>query len=222
MRRAALAKLDTLAQSIFADLFGGNRTNSQPFPIVYLNQICSRITDGTHQPPAWANQGVPFIFVSNIKAKQISLETNKFVSGETYRQLTRNCPIDIGDVLYTAVGSYGNAAYVRDATPFVFQRHIAQLKPDPRRVIPPFLSFMLESPSLRAQADRVAKGVAQKTVTLTDLKEFTIPLPPLLLQQEFANHLQVVEASQKVMRSHLANLDTLFTSLQHRAFRGEL
>jgi len=136
--------------------------------------------------------------------------------------LTRNSPIELGDVLYTAVGSYGHSAVVETKVPFVFQRHIAQIKPKRECVNPHFLSALLESDALRRQADRVAKGVAQKTVTLADLKSFRIPVPHIDAQIKFANKIAIVEKIRARARDHLVHLDTLFSSLQHRAFRGEL
>jgi type I restriction enzyme S subunit len=49
-----------------------------------------------------------------------------------------------------------------------------------------------------------------------------IPLPPLDLQREFARRVAAVEKLKTAQRAALAELDALFASLQHRAFRGEL
>ena len=54
------------------------------------------------------------------------------------------------------------------------------------------------------------------------LKRIRIPLPPLELQQTFAERVAAVESLKESHRKHLAELDTLFASLQHRAFKGEL
>lgn len=136
--------------------------------------------------------------------------------------LTRNCPIEIGDILYTAVGSYGNAAMVRDRTPFLFQRHVAHIKLDKERLDPGFLEILLESRALRRQADRVAKGVAQKTVTLADLKGFSVICPPLKLQNAFTARIAEVNKLKSTYSVHLSSLDALFASLQRLAFRGDL
>jgi len=49
-----------------------------------------------------------------------------------------------------------------------------------------------------------------------------IPLPPIALQREFARRISAVEALKKAQRASLAELNALFATLQHRAFRGEL
>jgi type I restriction enzyme S subunit len=178
-----------------------------------LKDICRRITDGTHQAPEWAETGVPFIFVSNIKDGQIILETKKFVSDSTYHTLTRACPIEVGDVLYTAVGSYGNAAAVATNRRFLFQRHVAHIKPLLDCVDPRFLAFALNSPSVRRQADRVAKGAAQKTVTLSDLKEFLVPCPPLTEQRRIATIFGQVDKLRQKRRNAIVRLGALAPSI---------
>jgi type I restriction enzyme, S subunit len=215
-RRLALELLDGLVQSFFLEMFG-SETN-----FIELETICSKITDGTHQAPKWASKGIPFLFVSNVRNQTISFETDKFVSEGEFLKLTKNTPIDVGDVLYTAVGSYGNSAVVNTSQKFVFQRHIAHLKPLPMRILPFYLSVALESPKIKAQADKVARGVAQKTVTLESLKKLIVPLPSVKRQQEFVRLAQLVRDNALDMRDSQFFLDTLFSSLQHRAFSGQL
>jgi type I restriction enzyme S subunit len=70
--------------------------------------------------------------------------------------------------------------------------------------------------------DKVAKGVAQKTVNLADLKSLQVFAPPLPLQQTFATRVQAIEALKAQHRAALATQDALFASLQQRAFAGAL
>lgn len=114
-RREALDKIGQLGQSILAELLNSQEYHTRP-----LRDVCRRITDGTHQAPEWAESGVPFIFVSNVRNQRISLQTTRCVSEATYAELTRRSPIELGDVLYTAVGSYGNAARITTTNRFIF------------------------------------------------------------------------------------------------------
>ena len=221
-RRAALAQLDSLTQSIFLDMFGDPVVNMKGLPVCFLGDLCTRITDGTHQSPKWEVAGIPFLFISNIVDGLITFDTHKFISTETHLELTRRCPIEIGDVLYTTVGSYGNAAIVDTSDRFAFQRHIAHIKPDVTKANSIFIAAMIQSIGVRRQVDKVAKGVAQKTVNLADLKSLLVFAPPLPLQQTFATRIQAIESLKTTHRSALAELDALFASLQQRAFAGEL
>ena len=221
-RRTALALLDSLTQSLFLDMFGDPVANPKGLPICELQRLCTRITDGTHQSPAWQKSGIPFLFISNIVEGQINFDTHKFISADTHAELTKRCPIEIGDVLYTTVGSYGNAAVVSTKELFAFQRHIAHIKPDRSKLDSRFLAAMIQSPGVRQQVDKVAKGIAQKTVNLADLKGLSVFWPPLPLQQTFATRIAAIEALKATHRRALAALDALFASLQQRAFTGAL
>jgi type I restriction enzyme S subunit len=66
------------------------------------------------------------------------------------------------------------------------------------------------------------KGVAIKHLHLIDVRTLRIPLPPIELQGEFTRRVTAVERLKTAHRASLAELDALFASLQHRAFRGEL
>ena len=170
----------------------------------------------------WSESGCPFLFVSNIVGGELTFDTQKFITDATYHELTRRCPIELGDVLYSTVGSYGVPAVVETTRRFAFQRHIAQLKPRPDLLNSRFLWAMLASPGVKRQADQAARGIAQKTVNLADIRKFVVFRPPLSVQDEFAGRVAPIQALVLLQRSSLADLDALFASLQHRAFRGEL
>lgn len=213
-REQAIAKLDELAQSAFVEMFG----SSIEIEGVELRSICDRVTDGTHQSPEWVDGGIPFIFISNIVNGEINLKTNKFISNNTYEELTRNCQINVGDILYTTVGSYGNVALVRDESKFAFQRHIAHIKPKQDIVNSRFMATMLGCTFVRRQVDKVARGVAQKTVNLGDLAKLKVICPPIKLQQEFAKRVELIEALKVKKIKASVSATQLISSLQHQAF----
>ena len=221
-RKEAIAKLDTLTQSIFLEMFGNPVKNLKNIKTLPLAEVCKRITDGTHQPPKWSGSGYPFLFVSNIVSGEITFDTAKFISSETHEELTRRCPIEVNDILYSTVGSYGVPVIVKTERKFAFQRHIAHIKPEANLIDSKFLCAMLASPPLKRQADRAARGVAQKTVNLEEIRKFIIFCPLLPLQKEFAQRVEAVEKLKATHRASLSQLQALFASLQHRAFRGEL
>ena len=209
-----IAMLDTLVKSRFVEMFGGlNSADLRP-----LKDVCSIITDGTHQPPKFVDRGIPFLFVSNITSDAVDYETNKFISVEDYEQLIRRTPIEVGDVLVSAVGSFGHPAIVEDDRPFCFQRHIAYLKPRHDLIDSSYLHAALLSEGSQRYMDRCAKGAAQRTVTLESFKEMKVPLPPLALQQEFASFIAEVDKSRFIVQQKIEKLQTLYDSLAQEYF----
>lgn len=203
--KAQLADLDVLAQSIFLDTFG----KSNEWSSSKLVDVCNKITDGTHNPPQFTQDGIPFIFVSNIINNEITYNTQKFISEETYNELWKSTPVECGDIVYTSVGSYGNPAIVKSEKKFMFQRHIALIKPKNDIINSKYLKWFLISPLGRQQADDSAIGVAQKTLNLKVIKNFDVPIPPLNLQQQFAEQVEAIEQQKEQIRQQLADAETL-------------
>ena len=203
-------------------MFGDPVTNSKGLRVVPLISICEKVTDGTHQSPKWESSGVPFLFISNIVDGKINYDTNKFISDETFAELTRTTLIEKGDILYTTVGSYGNVAVVPGDRDFCFQRHIAHIKPSRQMVDPQFLAGMLSSSVVRQQADRLVRGVAQKTLNLRELKEIKVFDLPMEDQE---NYLRIIDPINKVAERQLFSgreLDKKFNALSQKAFLGQL
>ena len=198
-----LTACDDVVKSQFVEMFGRlNSTDLKP-----LKDVCSIITDGTHQPPKFVDRGIPFLFVSNITSDTVNYDTNKFISVEDYEQLIRRTPIEVGDVLVSAVGSFGHPAIVEDDRPFCFQRHIAYLKPRHDLIDSNYLHAALLSEDAQRYMDRCAKGAAQRTVTLKSFKEMKVPVPPFSLQQEFADFVAQVDKSKFAVQKALDELN---------------
>nr|WP_073295384.1 restriction endonuclease subunit S [Parolsenella massiliensis] len=200
--RQLLTACDDVVKSQFVEMFSSVNSND----LRPLKDVCSIITDGTHQPPKFIDKGIPFLFVSNIVSDVISYETNKFISAEDYEQLIHRTPVEEGDVLVSAVGSFGHPAIVTDDRPFCFQRHIAYLKPRHDLIDSNYLHAALLSENAQRYMDRCAKGAAQRTVTLKNFKDLKVPVPPLALQQEFATLAASVDKSKFAIQKALDEL----------------
>ena len=161
-------------------------------------EVCKIITDGTHQPPKFVDEGIPFLLVSNITGNVITYETPKFITKETYDVLIKRTPIEIGDILLSTVGSYGHPAIVNENRPFCFQRHIAYLKPDHEMVDSTYLHTAILSAGVQEQIDVLVLGVAQKTLNLSAIKSISIPVPCMDRQQEFNHFVEQSDKSKKL------------------------
>lgn len=219
-RREAIDKLEQLLQSVFLDMFGDPVVHPRA-EVVELSELCSRITDGTHQSPTWSDAGVPFIFQSNVKPYRIDFDTKRAISEDEYELLTARCPIEYGDVLFTIVGSYGNAAMVRTHEKFCFQRHIAHLKPK-EDVLPDYLEAVLNQASTKRQADERVTGIAQKTLILRELRSLKVFRPSIEKQKEFSAVAASIREQKVLLQRLLEQHESLFSSLQHRVMSGPL
>lgn len=188
-RNAEISALDALIKARFVEMFGdcGN--------MVSMNDLCLIITDGTHQPPKFQETGIPFILVSNLSNNTVTYNTEKYISDETYNELYKRTPIEQGDLLLSTVGSYGHPAVVTENIKFLFQRHIAYLKPRRELVNSFYLHGALLAPDGQRQIEEKVKGIAQKTLNLSDIRKIMIPLPKLEEQNAFADFVKQVDKS---------------------------
>ena len=189
-RKEEIGYLDVLIKARFVELFGNEKHR------MMMSEVCSIITDGTHQPPKFKREGIPFIFVSNIAEDRLTYNAEKFIDQETYDELIKRTPIEIGDVLLSTVGSYGHPAVVKSDKKFLFQRHIAYLKPRREIVDSEFLHGAILSSGVQAQIEKAVKGIAQKTLNLSEIKKMVIPVPTMDMQKHFAAFVAEVDKSK--------------------------
>jgi type I restriction enzyme, S subunit len=222
-RRATLAQLDTLTQAIFLDLFGDPIQNPRGFPVKQMIDLVDpqrQISYGILMPGPEQTQGVKYIRVVDMKDGIIELsgvrKTTEAVSHEFRRSLLKS-----GDLLMSIRGHVGRLAIV---PPELDQANITQ---DTARLAIRDASTIFVRECLRMQSfqewmARHTKGVAVKGINLSDVKMMPVITPPRSAQDNFANQARAVEKMKAEQRVSLAELDELFASLQHRAFRGEL
>lgn len=158
---------------------------------VKLQEICESISDGDHLPPPKVENGIPFVTISNIKDNQLDFTDTMFVPETYYEKLDNKRKAKTGDILYSVVGSFGIPVLLKRNEKFVFQRHIAILRPN--KIDSSFLYYTMLGRDFYAKADAAAIGAAQRTVSLTSLRNIEICLPPLETQQKIAGILSAYD-----------------------------
>ena len=104
-RRAAIAQLNSLTQSIFLEMFGDPATNERKWATKILKELCHSITDIDHNMPATVEQGVPFISAKDLTANgHISFSDVKRIAPEDFRLLSRKSKPEKGDIIYSRIG----------------------------------------------------------------------------------------------------------------------
>lgn len=225
-RRVALVQLDSLTQSLFLDMFGDPLGNPKLWDVVKLESITKRITKG--ESPGWQgfdyqDDGALFVTSENVRLGAIDLTSPKFIPLKFNEKLHRS-ELKIGDILVNLVGaSIGRSCiYPGSKWPANINQAVAVVTPDAFKTESIFLAGVLVSESGQSMLLQNRVEGARANISLTDLRELVIPLPPLLLQQTFATRIQAIEALKATHRTALTELDALFASLQQRAFAGEL
>ena len=213
LKKEQLKDYDNLAQSIFYEMFGDPVVNEKGWEVKKLREVCECITDGDHMPPPKSDKGVPFVTIGNInkETRQIEFDKTFFVPKDYFDNIPYTKKPKQGDILYTVTGSYGIPLLIAYDKEFCFQRHIGLLRPN-GLVNSIYLYMWASNKSVKGQADVVATGIAQKTISLNSLRGFNITLPPLPLQQLFAQRIELIEKQKDEIKSTIADLETLLAS----------
>ena len=223
-RREALAQLDTLLQSTFLTLFGDPVTNPLGWEQVELGDLIAdddRINYGVVQPGDEYPGGKPLIRVGDFVGGELDLSGIKFIDPKIDAQYERSRLLGT-ELLVSCVGSIGTVCRVpTEAKGHNIARAVARIPLGPK-VEREFMLFCLRSAGVQNYFASETRTVSQPTLNIGLIKTATVTLPPLPLQQKFAAIVESIERQKTTQRAHLAELDALFASLQHRAFRGEL
>jgi type I restriction enzyme S subunit len=222
-RRRALDLLDGLAQSVFLDMFGDPIENTKRLPVAHLEDVVSptrKITYGILKPGPDQSGGIPYVRVVDIKNSQINVgglkRTTVAIATEYKRSTLRE-----GDLLISIRGHVGRMAI----TPLECDG--ANITQDTARLAitaanTEFVKAHLETDPAKHWMTQRTKGAAVKGINLGDLRRFPLILPPRQLQDEFAEKMRIARRVQDQCDTQNDNMEALFSSLQSRAFSGQL
>jgi type I restriction enzyme, S subunit len=221
LRTRALDRLNTLGQAIFQEMFGDWRQTTTPYPLVKLGDLLSHMTSGSRGwAEYYADSGASFIRIQNVGRDKFMPDGMAYVAAPDNAEANRT-RVKAGDVLLSITADLGRTAVVPSSLGEAYiNQHLAILRTD--RLLPRYLSASIASPSGQyAIARRNREGV-KAGLNFDDVRAVEIPLPPKEKQQEFAERLDQVDVIERQLTTAFSASETLFASLQHRAFRGEL
>jgi type I restriction enzyme S subunit len=218
-RRAALAQLGTLTQVLFVDVFGDPVVNPGGWPLKKLATVGTldrgvskhrprntpELLGGEHplvQTGEVANCD-GYIRSHNATYSDLGLRQSKMWPAGTL------CIAIAANIAKTGTLTF-NACFPESIVGF--RTEDAATVEDVRT----WLSF------LQKVLEDNAPESAQKNINLAILRDLDVPIPPLSLPHDFARRVAAVKKLKTAHRASLAEMDALFASLQHRAFRGAL
>ncbi len=227
-RRQAIALLDSLTQSIFLEMFGDPVSNPKGWDerciLSDVADIGSGITKG-RPTRGQATRVVPYLAVANVQERALNLKSVKEIAA-TEDEITRY-RIRKDDLLVTEGGDpdkLGRGTLWSDELPeAIHQNHIFRIRFKSHRVSPLFANWLIGSERGKKYFLRSAKqttGIA--SINKTQLSNFPMLLPNMDLQMEFAEKSRNVACMQAKLNKTNILSDSLFFSLQHRAFSGKL
>lgn len=228
-RRAAITQLELLINSIFKTCFHDSLDNPKR---IRLGDLVEEFRYGTSEKSC--DQGFPTLRIPNVIGNSIDLNDLKTVQVDLTE--FKRLQLMTGDLLF--VRTNGNPDYVGrcavfnsesiakngfDPNKFIYASYLIRARLKKNGLIPEILQHYLACDDGRHALRSYCKTSAgQYNINTEGLGSIPIPHFSLNLQQLFLNQINAILKLKSSHRASLAELDALFASLQHRAFRGEL
>ena len=222
-RREALAKLDSLTQAVFADMFMGPQSASR-WPIVTLGEVCKAKGEyGANVPSREFDSSRPrYLRITDIRDDGSLIEEAVAPGGQENDWKSKF--LRPGDIVFARSGATVGKTFLarEDSDPLVFAGYLIRFVPDQQRIMPEYLYQFTRTGKYHAWVEKAATTVAQPNINAKRYGQLEMPLPPLDEQRRFSSAVQEIRRSSQTLKVQADLLDTLFSSLQQRAFRGEL
>jgi type I restriction enzyme S subunit len=219
-RRESIEQLDSLIQATFLEMFGDPVTNPKGWPRRKTEDF-SRLVRGSSPRPKGDKRfyggPVPRLMVGDITRDGFRVTPN--IDSLTAEGAKKSRPVPAGTVVMAVSGDVGVVSTV-DVDCCVHDGFVAFLDLDESKVAPFFL--MLQLHLLKMTHETRKAGAIFQNLTTTDIKAMEVVTPPIATQHHFIRVVESIEQQKARLKAHLAELDTLFASLQSRAFNGEL
>lgn len=217
-----LEEYDTLAQSIFLDMFGDPVTNPKGLEKIKIEELISFLTSGSR---GWAkyysDSGSMFLRIQNVGYDRLKLDEKQFVLPPDSAESKRT-KVQPNDMLLTITADLGRTAVVPenigDAN---INQHLALLR-FKKGVNPRFVSAYFASSGGQVLLKKLNKGGVKAGLNFSDIKSYMIFKVDLSLQEQFVEKLILIDRQKEIAKQELAESEDLFNCLLQKAFKGEL
>ena len=208
-----LAATEEMVKSQFIEMFGDPVTNPKNWEKIPINDLCLKITDGTHKTPIYQDDGIVILSAKNIKNGNFDYKDVKYISYEEYLFLDKRCTPRKNDIVITKSGSIGDCAILDADFPVAFFESLALLKIKDR-ISPLFFKYVFKNKYLHNEImSRCIKVLAIKHLHLEELKKIEIIVPPLEQQIQFTTIVRQADKSGFELRKSIDAIDKVIKSL---------
>ncbi|MBU1087164.1 MAG: restriction endonuclease subunit S [Candidatus Omnitrophica bacterium] len=226
-RNQQIDLIDDFLKSTFIDMFGDPVKNEKSWEIISLSHKILDVKNGiTRRRKEMLNEGNIVLRLRDIRENKIDFRELNRIKLDNNEKNKFN--VEIGDLLFIRVN--GNPEYVGRSAVFngyneevFFNDHIMRVKIDKCEVNVVFLCFLLNSSYGKRQIALYKKTSAgQHTINQEGLGKIRCYLPPIELQNKFAQIVKQEERIKQKMQKSVDEMDNLFDALMQKAFKGDL
>lgn len=214
-RKQQLAKLDELVKARFVEMFGEPVSNPMGWEKKKLQDVCYKLTDGTHFSPESYDEGdYKYITAKNIKSDGFDFSNITYVPESVHRTIYERCNPELGDVLYIKDGATTGIAMVNSLEEeFSLLSSVALLKQNRKVIDGRFLCGVLNNAEMYKSIRSNMGGAAITRLTIAKLQKIMVIVPPLPLQKQFATFVKRVDQQKQTVQQSLEKLELMKKAL---------
>lgn len=179
---------------------------------VKLEDVCIKITDGSHWSPKTQEVGLPMASVKDMTESDIDLSSCRKISKADFDTLVKNdCKPKIDDVLIAKDGSYLKQIFdIKKEKEVVILSSIAIIRPNKEKIIPSFLKYTFKNPVFQEDVkNHYVSGAVIPRIVLKDFRKISFSLPPLDVQRKIAGILGALDDKIEVLREQNKTLEQM-------------
>lgn len=206
-KKEQLKAYDQLAQSIFYTMFGDPIDNPKGWETKKLKEVSTLINGRAYKQNELLSEGKykvlrvgNFFTNSNFYYSDLELEDNKYC--------------DNGDLLFAWSASFG--AFIWNGGKVIFHYHIWKVLYDEQQLNKIFYRFLLNTMTNAFMND--VHGIGMVHLTKQGMEEYNIPIPPLSLQEEFAEKVEAIERQKALVQQSIEETQTMFDCTMDKYF----
>ena len=218
IKKEQLKDYDTLAQSIFYEMFGDPVENEKGWKVKKLGELCSKIGSGATPRggnESYKDEGISLIRSLNVYNNEFRRKDLAYIDDEQAAALS-NVTILEDDVLLNITGaSVARCCIVpSDLLPARVNQHVCIIRPLDNVLVPIFLNKVLTNISyqIRLLALARSKGATREALPKSVVDSLLVPLPPLPLQHFFAQKIEQIEQQKAAIQKTITDLESLLAA----------
>lgn len=213
-KKQQLKELDALAESIFYTMFGDPITNEKGWKVKKLGEVAKIIGGYAFKSDGFSNEGIPVLKIGNINTGKLKASPIVYYGKDERLLRYMVYPNDLVISLTGTAGKddYGNVCILDNTYPrYYLNQRNAKIELS-EHILTEYMQYMLKNPQIKSQLTGISRGVRQGNISNKDLEELDIQLPPLRLQQEFAEKIEAIEKQKELIKQSITETETLFNS----------
>lgn len=215
-RNKQIENCNKLIKSQFVEMF-----NDNTFEVIELNELCD-VRDGTHDSPKYLDSSkYKFITSKNIVGDSIDFSDCKYIKEDDFNKFNQRSKVNTGDILMPMIGTIGNPIIVNipeDEIDFAIKNVVLIKFNNSSKVTNVYIKSLLNSDFFENAISQNKRGGTQKFIALSDIRKIKVPVPPIELQNKFAQIVEQIDKQKFEFENSLKKLEELQASLMQEYF----